>query len=134
MSDDTHSSTDGTGRPVVLVVEDDDAVREATVWVLDLFGYATRQAENGPAALDILAAEPEIAVMFSDVVMPKGMSGIELTQEALRRRPDLKVLLTTGYSQADLDLSRLSRDGIQLIAKPYSNDELDAVLKALLQA
>jgi len=97
-----------------------------------VFGYTTRQAENGPAALEILAASPEVTVMFSDVVMPKGMSGIDLTQEALRRRPDLKVLLTTGHSQAEIDLSRLVRDGIRLITKPYSNDDLEAALKAML--
>lgn len=126
----TSTATKG---PVVLVVEDDPAVREATLWVLGVFGYATREAENGPDALEILAASPEIAIMFSDVVMPKGMSGIELTQKALRRRPDLKVLLTTGYSQADIDLSRLARDGIRLITKPYSNDDLEAALQALLK-
>ncbi len=124
-------STNPSG-PVVLVVEDDAAVREATIWVLNVFGYATREAENGPAALTILAASPEITIMFSDVVMPKGMSGIELTQQALRRRPDLKVLLTTGHSQAEIDLSQLARDGIRLITKPYSNDDLEAALKAML--
>ncbi len=131
MNPGTPPSTKAAG-PVVLVVEDDAAVREATVWVLNVFGYTTRQAENGPAALEILAASPEVTVMFSDVVMPKGMSGIDLTQEALRRRPDLKVLLTTGHSQAEIDLSRLVRDGIRLITKPYSNDDLEAALKAML--
>ncbi|MBE0530588.1 MAG: response regulator [Rhodospirillales bacterium] len=131
MSQGKTPSTSRNG-PVVLVVEDDAAVREATIWVLNVFGYVTREAENGPAALDILAASPEITVMFSDVVMPKGMSGIELTQQALRRRPDVKVLLTTGHSQADIDLSQLGRDGIRLITKPYSNDDLEAALKAVL--
>ncbi|MDX9861542.1 MAG: response regulator [Rhodospirillales bacterium] len=131
MKPSTPTSTAANG-PVVLVVEDDPAVREATLWVLGVFGYATREAANGPDALEILAASPEITIMFSDVVMPKGMSGIELTQTALRRRPDLKVLLTTGYSQADLDLSQLARDDVQLITKPYSNDDLEAALKALL--
>lgn len=131
MSRDTPPSTNPSG-PVVLVVEDDAAVREATIWVLNVFGYATREAENGPAALEILAASPEISIMFSDVVMPKGMSGIELTQQALRRRPDLKVLLTTGHSQAEIDLSQLARDGIRLITKPYSNDDLETALKAVL--
>ena len=133
MSQGKTPSTSRNG-PVVLVVEDDAAVREATIWVLHVFGYATREAENGPAALEMLAASPEIAVLFSDVMMPKGMSGIELTQQALLRRPDLKVLLTTGYSQADIDLSRLARDDIRLIIKPYSNDDLETALKAMLGA
>ena len=134
MSENGPASPGGNDQPVILVVEDDAAVREATIWVLKLFGYDTREAENGPAALEVLADEPAIGVLFSDVVMPKGMSGIDLTHEALRRRPDLKVLLTTGYSKADMDLSQFGRDGIQVITKPYTNDELAAALNALVEA
>jgi two-component system CheB/CheR fusion protein len=133
MNESENPSAAIDGGPVVLVVEDDAAVREATIWVLNVIGYATRAAENGPAALEILATSPDIAVLFSDVVMPKGMNGIELTEKALHRRPDLKVLLTTGYSQADMDFSQLARDGIQVITKPYSNDDLEAALKAVLE-
>lgn len=116
----------------ILVVEDDAAVREAVVWVLQLMGYETREAENGPTALDLLDQDPSIQLMFSDVVMPKAMSGIELAEEARRRHPDLKILLTTGYSAADINRSSLIESGIRVIAKPYGNSDLDRTLQEIL--
>lgn len=120
-------------KATILVVEDDPAVRQAAVWVLQLFGYETREAEDGPSALDVLEKEPAIDLMFSDLVMPRAMNGIELAREARRRRPGLKVLLTTGYSQADIDTTLLGEAGIGLITKPYANNELKQKLLAILQ-
>lgn len=116
----------------ILVVEDDAAVREAVVWVLRLMGYETCEAENGPAALDMLDQDPSIQLMFSDVVMPKAMSGIELAEEARRRHPGLKILLTTGYSAADINRSSIVESGIRVIAKPYGNNDLDRTLQEIL--
>ncbi len=127
---------EGAGGPAtatILVVEDDPAVRQAAVWVLQLFGYETREAEDGPSALDVLEKEPGIDLMFSDLVMPRAMNGIELAREARRRRPGLKVLLTTGYSQADIDATLLGQDGMGLITKPYANNELKQKLLAILK-
>jgi len=122
----------GPAKTVILVVEDDPAVRQAAVWVLQLFGYDTREAEDGPSALDVLGKEPAIGLMFSDLVMPRAMNGIELAREARRRRPGLKVLLTTGYSQADIDAALLGQAGIGLITKPYSNNDLKEKVRAIL--
>lgn len=121
-------------RPTVtiLVVEDDPAVREAVVWVLKLMGYDTREAENGPAALETLDRDPAIDLMFSDIVMPKAMSGVELAQEARRRHPDLKILLTTGYSATEINRAPLDENGIRVITKPYANDDLDNLLREIL--
>ncbi|WP_316976025.1 response regulator [Shumkonia mesophila] len=119
-------------KATILVVEDDPAVRQAAVWVLRLFGYDIREAEDGPSALDALEKEAGIDLMFSDLVMPRAMNGVELAREARRRRPGLKVLLTTGYSQAYIDPSLLNQDGIGLITKPYSNNELKEKLLAIL--
>lgn len=119
-------------KATILVVEDDPAVRQAAVWVLRLFGYDIREAEDGPSALDALEKEAGINLMFSDLVMPRAMNGVELAREARRRRPGLKVLLTTGYSQAHIDPSLLNQDGIGLITKPYSNNELKEKLLAIL--
>lgn len=116
----------------ILVVEDDPAVREAVVWVLKLMGYDTREAENGPAALEALDQDPAIDLMFSDVVMPKAMSGVELAQEARRRHPDLKILLTTGYSATEINRAPLGESGIRVITKPYANDDLDNLLREIL--
>lgn len=116
----------------ILVVEDDTAVREAAVWVLKLMGYDTLEAENGPAALDVLGRNGTIQLMFSDVVMPKGMSGLELAEEARRRHPDLKILLTTGYSAIELNGASLTEGGIRVITKPYGNNDLDNTLQEIL--
>lgn len=116
----------------ILVVEDDAAVREAVIWILRLMGYDTREAADGPAALEILDQDAGIQLMFSDLVMPKGMSGIDLAQEARRRRPDLKILLTTGYSADEINRSAAGKSGIRVITKPYANDALDRTLQEIL--
>lgn len=123
----------GTIHATILVVEDDAAVREAAVWVLKLYGFDAREAADGPAALQVLEANPDVDLVFSDVVMPKGMSGLELAQEILRRYPGLKVLLTTGYADLAVEGTALNDSGIRLISKPYANDEFIATLKEMLQ-
>jgi len=80
----------------VLIVDDDDGVRSLAAEVFDGLGHRVIQASNGKAALEALAAYPEISVLFTDVVMP-GMSGQQLADEATRRRPDLLVVMTSGY-------------------------------------
>ena len=78
---------------------------------------------NGAAALEILDAEPTIDLLFTDVVMPGGMNGRQLADEAVRRRPGLKVLFTTGYTRnAIVHHGRLD-PGVQMIGKPFSFDD-----------
>lgn len=134
MEKDGNETPAKTAIATVLVVEDDPAVREAAVWVLKLYGFDAREAADAPAALRILEADPEVDLVFSDVVMPKGMSGLELAQEILARHPQLKVLLTTGYADLAVERAALNESGIRLISKPYANDEFIATLKELLQA
>lgn len=125
--------TDGKAAlATILVVEDDAAVREAAVWVLKLYGFATREAADGPTALGIIEEDPTIDLVFSDVVMPKGMSGLDLAREILAGHPRLKILLTTGYADLAVERSALSESGIRLISKPYANDEFIATLKEIL--
>lgn len=83
-------------RVAVLVVEDMPQVRATAVRVLEEVGYEVYEAYNGQAALEVLDACPEIDILFSDVRLP-GMSGPELAYAARRRRPDLRVVLTSGY-------------------------------------
>ncbi|CAA2159932.1 Blue-light-activated protein [Methylobacterium brachiatum] len=80
----------------ILVVEDFPDVRQTAVQLLEGLGYQVLDAYNGQAALEILQAHPEIQVLFTDVRMP-GMNGLELAEIARRHRPDLKVVLTSGY-------------------------------------
>ncbi len=112
---------------VVLVVEDEPGVREIAVQSLAELGYATITAADGPEALQRLHESDRIDLLFSDIVMPGGMSGLELAEQARRMRPELKVLLTSGYATVTGD--RLPPD-VQLLPKPYSRAELAAHLQA----
>jgi CheY-like chemotaxis protein len=119
-------------KAIILVVEDDDGVRESTIWVLRSLGYATREAADGPSALNLLDSDKSIELLFSDIVMPKGMSGIELAQEAISNNNGLKVLLTTGYAESDV--GQLADSGLRLLPKPYRNEDLAKSIDDLLGA
>ena len=121
-----------SGNETILVVEDDPDVRCAVVRALESLGYAVSEAENGVEALAILDREPGLDLLFTDVVMPMGMNGLELAQEAIRKHPRLKVVLTSGYPERKLGESRLPESGFALLAKPYSNVELAATLRSAL--
>ena len=84
--------------PTVLVVDDDDEVREIASASIESYGYRVIEASDGRQALEILKAEPGIRLLFTDVIMP-GMDGFVLAHEAKRLRPDLKVVYTSGYLQ-----------------------------------
>ena len=118
------------GAPVkVLLVEDDPDVQMMAVESLRFLGYAVLTANEGAAALDVLERDPEIEVLFTDVVMPKGMSGVDLFREARRIRPDLRVLLASGYARGQLPTIP---DGCDFIAKPYRVEDLQKRLVQLL--
>ncbi len=114
---------DGRGRRV-LVVEDNIEVGAFSTQVLQDLGYETTWAANADEALARLDEGLPVDVVFSDVVMP-GMSGVELGQEIRRRRPDLPVVLTSGYSHV---LAEEGRHGFELLQKPYAAEELSRVL------
>ena len=89
-------------------------------------------ARDGGRALDMLDRDDHVDLLFTDVVMPGGMNGRQLADEALRRRPGLKVLFTTGYTRnAIVHHGRLD-PGVQMIGKPFSFGELSAKVRALL--
>ncbi len=118
----------------VLVVEDDAAVREACVGLLADLGYAALAACDGKSALAVLDRTPNLALLFTDVVLPGGMSGAELAPEARRRRPRLKVLYTSGYTEnAVIHQGRLD-DGVELLEKPYRKAQLARKLRQVLDS
>ena len=84
----------------------------------------------GFAALRLLDAHPEVALLFTDVIMPE-VNGRKLADEALRRRPGLKVLFTTGYSRNAIIHNGVLKPGVQLIGKPFTVGELAAKLRAV---
>ncbi len=107
------------GDETVLVVEDDADVREIAKSILEGLGYRVLIAENGPSALTVLDANPSIALLFTDMIMPGGMDGAELARIARSRRPGLKVLFATGYSATNLAPGRRGVEGIDLVPKPF---------------
>ena len=122
------------GAETILVVEDEEALRQYTVDILSELGYAVLAAANGAAALDILKSHDDIDLLFTDIVMPGGMNGRQLADQALQLRPALKVLFTTGYTaNAIVHQGRVDPD-VALITKPFSYDQLGAKIRALLDA
>ncbi len=130
---------DGRGLPVpdgagetVLVVEDDANVRRFTTEALRELGYRVLEADGAGAALRLLDAHgAEVDLLFTDVVMPEA-NGRRLADEALRRRPGLKVLFTTGYSRNAIIHNGALDPGVQLLGKPFTVEELAAKLRAVL--
>jgi PAS domain S-box-containing protein len=116
----------------VLVVEDDPDVRNSVVMILRKLGHDTLEAENGAVALDILGRESGIDLLFTDLVMPGGMSGIELAEEASRRHKNIKVLLTSGYPEKLLKEKGRSGVNFSLLGKPYSNAALREAIQSIL--
>ena len=120
------------GAEKILVVEDDDDVRVMTAATLQELGYDTVIARNGAEALATLGKGEVIALLFSDYVMP-GMTGAELARAAREQRPDLKVLLTSGYAKHAELRDGNSADGFPLLAKPYRVEELATKIRTVLE-
>ena len=113
-------------RSRILVVEDNADVGAFATQLLAELGHETLLAPNGREALEMIDADSAgFDLVFSDVVMP-GMTGIELAQELRRRRPDLRVVLTSGYSHV---LAQEGRHGFELLHKPYSVESLTRILR-----
>jgi PAS domain S-box-containing protein len=124
----------GSGTETILVVEDDARLRGFATEILRELGYEVLEAATGADALSIINQQIAINLLFTDVVMPGGMNGRELAEQALRIRPDLKVLFTTGYTRnAIVHHGRLDQ-GVQLIGKPYSFTDLGIRVRALLDS
>ena len=119
------------GNESVLVVEDDPQVNKLAVETLEERGYRVLSAPDGPTALRMLDAAP-IDLLLTDVVLPNGMNGRQLSEEVLRRRPDVKVLFVTGYTRnAIIHHGRLDPD-IDLLTKPFTADALTRKIRQIL--
>jgi two-component system NtrC family sensor kinase len=114
---------------VVLVVEDEDALRDLVVESLAELGYIIRTAATAQDALVQLRGSDRVDILFSDVVMPGGMTGLQLSVAATRLRPGLKVLLTSGYSA---DAGMQDTPEIPLLTKPYNRETLARSLRQVL--
>jgi len=126
------SATIEGGDEVVLVVEDDSLVRRYVMTQIASLGYTTLEASNASEALQIVDAVGTIDLLFTDVIMPGTLNGKQLVDEALKRRPTLKVLFTSGYTEnAIVHHGRLD-SGVLLLAKPYRKSELARMLRLAL--
>jgi signal transduction histidine kinase len=110
----------------VLVVEDDDEVAALVAEMLDQLGYSVTRVASAAAALGALANARSVDVLFSDIMMPGGMNGVELAREVRARKPDLPILLTSGYAEAAHRAAEA--EGVRILPKPYRVDELAAAL------
>ena len=117
--------------PTILVVEDDPGVRRIVARALEDLGYCVRQAADGNAALDILRSASVVDLLFTDMVMPNGLTGHELIKAARLLRPGMKVLLASGYSDQFIKMRDASRD-IRLLSKPYRRDMLATAVRSAL--
>jgi CheY-like chemotaxis protein len=109
-------------------------VRKYVVTQIESLGYATLEAANAAQALDIIDNHGNIDLLFTDVIMPGGMNGRQLVDEALKRCPQLKALFTSGYTEnAILHHGRLDA-GLLLLAKPYRKPELARMIRVALAA
>ncbi len=124
-------SCQGRGE-IILVVEDNADVRLFAVRALQNLGYATRQAGDAATAIKILDATPEIALLFTDIVLPGDMDGVKLAIEIRKRAPGLPVLFTSGYTEHALVDNGQPFEGPEVLIKPYRKSDLGQKLRALL--
>lgn len=118
----------------ILVVEDDDLVREHVTGQLQSFGYRVTSVNSGPDALTELNNHPDIDLLLTDIIMRGGMNGRELSEQAQNMRPSLKVLFTSGYTEnAIVHQGRLD-SGVELLSKPYRRAELASKVRNVLKS
>jgi CheY-like chemotaxis protein len=116
-----------TDADTILIVDDDEGVRALAAEVFGGMGHRVLQASSGPAALLLLEANPDVSVLFTDVIMP-GMSGQELADRARTRRPDLLVVMTSGFVKGTPIID------VPFVPKPWRVAELGRTLRGLLQS
>ncbi len=119
------------GTETILVVEDDEDVRQTVVHGLTTLGYRVLEAEDGAAGERIMDGGQHIDLIFSDVVMPGNVSGFDLARKAIDRKNDVKVLLTSGYNEDAYEDDTVKLGKVRLIQKPYSKRELSLMLREI---
>jgi PAS domain S-box-containing protein len=119
------------GGEIVLLAEDNELVRVYTAELLRKLGYRVIEAEDGPDALAALKRHSDIALLLSDMMMPGGMTGVELARAARQARPGLRVLLTSGYVDEDGRQDATAED-LRVLRKPYHGAQLAQALREVL--
>ena len=121
---DTSRASSRRGNETVLVVDDRADVADLAQMILEDHGYQVHVAHDARSALELLDRGIAVDLLFSDMIMPGRMNGVLLAREARRRRPRLKVMLTTGYSDASMERTDAGGSEFDVLSKPYSRKEL----------
>ncbi len=133
-ANDAHREVAGEATPrgrgeTILVVEDEPALRWLTIKQLESLGYNVLQAPDGPVALAVLADSSGIDLLFSDMVLPGGMTGPEIYNWVKERRPNLRCLFMSGYA---MTLDKMLPEGVDMLSKPFEITELAGKLRSVL--
>ncbi|HEY0943406.1 MAG TPA: PAS domain-containing protein [Steroidobacter sp.] len=120
------------GTETLLVVEDNAEVRGTAVEILTSLGYRVHEAANGHQALERFMRHPDIALVFTDIMLPGGLLGTQLVEKLTERRAGLKVLLTSGFSDSSVMHRSLLDGTVELLPKPYQVEELARRVRGLL--
>ena len=112
------------GSERILVVEDDESVREVAVDILSEQGYEIVEATNGKEATEHLSAGRSFDLLFTDVILPGGMNGVDVAEIAEEIQPNIKILLTTGYAETVIMQHAKLDPRVKLLKKPYRRNEL----------
>lgn len=114
-------------KATILVVDDDGMLRDLIVDALDDLGYTVLKAHDGPSALDVLRGSTKIDVVFSDVSMPNGMSGVELATQIRQLRPEIRLILASGFAKGQI--ADIPQD-VVFLPKPYRVRQLLEIIDA----
>jgi len=121
------------GSEHILVVEDDELVRAHLSNQLGVLGYRVTNAAHAQLALSIVKNTDDIDLLLTDIVMPGGMNGSQLADEVAKLRPDIKVLLTSGYPRNIINSENGAGARVELLSKPYRRKELAAKIRKVLE-
>lgn len=129
---ESNGTSEEPGNETILVVDDREEVAALAQAILEEFGYSVRVAYNGKEALATLEQHGDIQMLFSDLIMPGGMNGVMLAQEARRRWSHIRVLLTTGYADTTLERGQTDTSEFEVLSKPYGRLELARRVRKIL--
>jgi PAS domain S-box-containing protein len=127
-----HKAHEISGGQRILVVEDDTELRTFVRTVLSRMGYRIVEAKNGADALDLLKKRSDIDLLFTDIVMPSGVNGVELARDAKKMHPGLKVLFTSGYAREALPKERQAPSDTPMLHKPFRTKDLIWMVQQVL--
>lgn len=131
MAKNTTSSSDAH---TILVVEDNAGVRDLAVQMLTINDYRVLEANDAASGLAMFRQHPEIDLIFTDIIMPGGISGIEMAKQILAEKPDALILLATGYQEKGnaLKAHAAQSENIAAVSKPYDVNELPKLVASML--